>query len=479
MGRLSSSTRRRGIRNFSIATTSALSGSGGSWGASATAASRCARSSSSQRCRIRGSDWSKWEDATIWSHLPSAARTRAWHPVRGRSARRPLLVRGRLSDRQAVRVSTDCSTSAGLSRPTRSRRSHRRFRRDCAFCLQHRHSSRGTAARSGCGTPSPRSRGACWTRSPGHIEATSLLARAESNLAGPSVVRSKRAVSVRQRQKYEQCHGAFARRRRAPVSCAAPPDRGRSRRRALARHQRGDHAGRRARVPRRTRDGARSSDRAALPRRHSLPATRARRGAPAADALRRKPSRRARSSTTTSACARGRRIAPTRRSHRIGARLRSNPITRSRRTTWVSRCGKATTSPRAIAASGARSRSIRDSRERIGTFSLALARRRPILRRLSRVRVAARDRGARQGAAPATLRSRHGTARRLAARRCSSTPKQGLGDALQFARYATLLAEQRCATADPVLSRRLARPALPRVPGVVAAFAPGEPLPHY
>jgi tetratricopeptide (TPR) repeat protein len=55
--------------------------------------------------------------------------------------------------------------------------------------------------------------------------------------------------------------------------------------------------------------------------------------------------------------------------------------------------------------------------------------------------------------------------------------EQGLGDALQFARYATLLAEQgarpliQCA---PTLKNLLAT-----VPGVVAAYSPGEPLPHY
>ncbi len=55
--------------------------------------------------------------------------------------------------------------------------------------------------------------------------------------------------------------------------------------------------------------------------------------------------------------------------------------------------------------------------------------------------------------------------------------EQGLGDVLQFARYATLLAEQgaRPLIQCPAPLRNL----LATVPGVVAAYAPGESLPRY
>jgi tetratricopeptide (TPR) repeat protein len=55
--------------------------------------------------------------------------------------------------------------------------------------------------------------------------------------------------------------------------------------------------------------------------------------------------------------------------------------------------------------------------------------------------------------------------------------EQGLGDALQFARYATLLAERgaRPLIQCPSPLRNL----LATVPGVAAAFGPDEPLPHY
>ncbi len=55
--------------------------------------------------------------------------------------------------------------------------------------------------------------------------------------------------------------------------------------------------------------------------------------------------------------------------------------------------------------------------------------------------------------------------------------EQGLGDALQFARYATLLAEQgvRPLIQCPAPLRNL----LATVPGVVGAYGPGEPLPEY
>ncbi len=55
--------------------------------------------------------------------------------------------------------------------------------------------------------------------------------------------------------------------------------------------------------------------------------------------------------------------------------------------------------------------------------------------------------------------------------------EQGLGDALQFARYATLLAEQG---ARPLIQCSAPlKNLLATVPGVVAAFGPGEALPHY
>src|SRR4030095_5989583 len=55
--------------------------------------------------------------------------------------------------------------------------------------------------------------------------------------------------------------------------------------------------------------------------------------------------------------------------------------------------------------------------------------------------------------------------------------EQGLGDGLQFGAYPPLLAEQG---AQPVI--QCSAPLenlLATVPGVVAAFEPGEPLPHY
>jgi tetratricopeptide (TPR) repeat protein len=55
--------------------------------------------------------------------------------------------------------------------------------------------------------------------------------------------------------------------------------------------------------------------------------------------------------------------------------------------------------------------------------------------------------------------------------------EQGLGDALQFARYLTLLAERG---ARPLIQCSAAlRNLLATVPGVAQAFGPGEPLPHY
>ncbi len=84
---------------------------------------------------------------------------------------------------------------------------------------------------------------------PGHAEATSLLAQAESSLARPPVVGRNEPCPCGSGRKYKQCHGALGPDSAAARSTAlADPDARVAA--ALARHQSGDHAARRARVPR-------------------------------------------------------------------------------------------------------------------------------------------------------------------------------------------------------------------------------------
>lgn len=77
---------------------------------------------------------------------------------------------------------------------------------------------------------------------PGHAEATALLAQAEANLARPPAVGRNEPCPCGSGRKYKQCHGALGA-GSSVVPAAAPPDPDARVAAALARHQAGDHAG--------------------------------------------------------------------------------------------------------------------------------------------------------------------------------------------------------------------------------------------
>ena len=253
VGRLRRQSRQRGNPRSSTATTSAPSGTGTTTG--------IARGQRRLLAALAQARWKRSQDPRIVArrrrghddrpHVPAAARARARHPLRRRGAGRPLLVRGGVSDRQAVRLSRPVQfLPHGAARGDRGAgarvlRRHRALAAAPAAPAQlHRAGAVGRRARDRAAHPR---RGAGARRS-----AASLLARRERpRRSAPSVGRND-PCPCGSGKRYKQCHGAL----RAPHAGAAPapaaaiadPDALRARRdgRAPARRSRR----RRARLPR-------------------------------------------------------------------------------------------------------------------------------------------------------------------------------------------------------------------------------------
>ena len=209
----------------------------------------------STRCRIRASR-SRRRRHDDRPHVPAAARARARDPLRRRGARRPLRVRGRLSDRHGRSAFMACSTSAASFRRPSSRRSRprsptpSRARRNSLQLLRN-------CVASGQWPAAARSRARILAADAGERRSAALLARRERTAAG-SRRRPQRSVPLRQRQALQALPWRPRRRRRrarrrSPVADALVARRDR---RAPARRSRR----RRARLSRGARARARASD---------------------------------------------------------------------------------------------------------------------------------------------------------------------------------------------------------------------------
>ena len=142
-------------------------------------------------------------------HVPAAAGARARHRLRQRGARRPVLVRGRLSGRPAVRLSRPLQF---LPRRPARRDSPRWRRRSPTPSRARRSSSRccATASRSASGAPPPRSRGASLAvRARRRRRAARSLAFAERNAAASPVAGRNDPCPCGSGRKFKQCHGAL------------------------------------------------------------------------------------------------------------------------------------------------------------------------------------------------------------------------------------------------------------------------------
>ena len=279
-------------------------------------------------------------------HVPPAARTRARHPLRRRSARRPLRVRGRVSGRQAVRLPWPVQflprRSAGRTGQAGAAilRRHRRFAADHGALAQlpcARAMGAGSRDRAAHPRRRPRRRRKPRPRWRGPRRSTAR---------GTGIGRNDPCPCGSGR-KYKHCHGALAPRRTAPAAATAPaePDRAAPvgpkhaealrgdgapaalnadalAARGVAAHKRNDLDAAETRLSRRARAGARASAGAALPRRHPLPARPAAGGAAAARARRRARSARARVPQQSGTRARRRRSPDRRDRAATGARSR-------------------------------------------------------------------------------------------------------------------------------------------------------------
>ena len=390
-------------------------------------------------------------------HVPTAARARARHPLRRRGTGRSLLVRGGVSDRAAVRVPRAVQLLPHRRRRRRSPRSRRRSptpsraRRSCSRCC-------ATASRWRSGTRRVRSARASSPPCRRHAEAARCSPPRSSVAAQAPRGRSQRSLPLRQRQALQ----ALPRRARtatprAPRS-ARPADADARVRDAMAAHQRGDldaaERGYRAALrgvpehpmathyPRRIAVSARDSSR----RRCRCSSAAVDRGARASP-----------SSTTTWGSRSRQRTAATKRSPRTGG---ARAQARTTRSAW-NNLGLALQAdnrlPEAIDAFRARDR----ARPRFRAGALEPRRSRSS-RTASSPRAGANTSGGsscRSSRASARVRRRAGTARDAAGRTLLVTAEQGLGDTLQFIRFAQPLAARgaRVVVSAPAPARPAAR----------------------